>query len=43
MATTRWTTGGTPCPPAYGAEARLPPETHLDSPRVQISDRFIQE
>jgi hypothetical protein len=26
---TRRTTGGTPCPPAYGAEAHLPPETIL--------------
>jgi hypothetical protein len=43
MAATKRTTGGTSCPPAYRAEARLPPKTHLDSPRVQLSDRFIQE
>jgi hypothetical protein len=29
--TTRWTPKGTPCPPVYGAEACLPPETLLDS------------
>jgi hypothetical protein len=32
---TRWT--------VYGAEACLPPETLLDSPRVQTSDRFMQK
>jgi hypothetical protein len=39
----RWTPRGTPCSPVYGAEACLPPETLLDSPRVQISDRFMQK
>jgi hypothetical protein len=39
----RWTSRGTPCSPVYGAEACLPPETLLDSPRVQISDRFMQK
>jgi hypothetical protein len=43
MATTKRTTGGAPCPLAYGAKARLPPKTHLDSPRVQVSDRLILE
>jgi hypothetical protein len=32
----------TPCFPVYGAEACLPPETLLDPPRVQASDRYIQ-
>jgi hypothetical protein len=40
---TRWTPRGTPCSPVYGAEASLPPETLLDSPRVQTSDRFMQK
>ena len=40
---TRWTPRGTPCSPAYGAKACLPPETLLDSPRVQTSDRFMQK
>jgi hypothetical protein len=40
---TRWTPRGTPCSPFYGAEACLPPETLLDSPRVQTSDRFMQK
>jgi hypothetical protein len=39
----RWTPRGTPCSPVYGAEACLPPETLLDSPRVQTSDRFMQK
>jgi hypothetical protein len=39
----RWVPRGTPCPPVYGAEACLPPETLLDSPRVQISDRIHAE
>jgi hypothetical protein len=43
VATTRWTPRGTPCSPVYGAEACLPPETLLDSPRVQTSDRFMQK
>jgi hypothetical protein len=41
--TTRWTPRGTPCSPVYGAEARLPPETLQDSPRVQTSDRSMQK
>jgi hypothetical protein len=40
---TRWTPRGTPCSPVYGSEACLPPETLLDSPRVQTSDRFMQK
>jgi hypothetical protein len=43
MATTKRTTRGTPGPPVYGVEACLPPENVLDSPRVQSSDRFMQE
>jgi hypothetical protein len=42
VATTRWTPGGTPYSPVYGAEAYLPPETLLDCPRVQASDRSMQ-
>jgi hypothetical protein len=41
--TTRWTPRGTSCSPVYGAEACLPPETLLDSSRVQTSDRFMQK
>jgi hypothetical protein len=41
--TTRWTPGGTPYSPVYGAEAYLPPETLLDSPRVQASDKSMQK
>jgi hypothetical protein len=41
VATTRWTPGGTPYSPVYGAEACLPPETLLDSPRVQASDKSM--
>jgi hypothetical protein len=41
--TTRRTPRGTPCSPVYGAEACLPPETLLDSPRVQTSDRVMQK
>jgi hypothetical protein len=40
---TRWTPRGTPCSPVYGAETCLPPETLLESPRVQTSDRFMQK
>ena len=40
---TRWTPRGTPCSPVYGAEACLPPETLLDSPRVQASDKSMQK
>jgi hypothetical protein len=43
VGTTRWTPRGTPCSPVYGAEACLPPETLLDSPRVQASDKFMQK
>jgi hypothetical protein len=43
VATARWATGGTLYSPVYGAEACLPPETLLDSPRVQSSDRSIQK
>jgi hypothetical protein len=39
VGTTRWT----PCSPIYGAEAFLPPETLLDSPRVQASDKPMQK
>jgi hypothetical protein len=39
----RWNPRGTLCSPVYGAEACLPPETLLDSPRVQIFDRFMQK
>jgi hypothetical protein len=41
--TTRRTPRGTPCSLVYGAEACLPSETLLDSPRVQTSDRFMQK
>jgi hypothetical protein len=43
VATTRWTPRGTPYSPIYGAEAYLPPETLLDSPRVQASDKSMQK
>jgi hypothetical protein len=43
VATTRWNPGGTLCSPVYGAEAYLPPETLLDSPRVQASDKSMQK
>ena len=33
---------GDPVPPVYGVEACLPPETLLDSPWVQASDRSMQ-
>jgi hypothetical protein len=32
-----------PCSPVYGAEACLPPETLLDSPRVLASDKSMQK
>jgi hypothetical protein len=41
--TTRWTPRGTPCSSVYGAKAYLPPETLLDSPRVQTSERSMQK
>jgi hypothetical protein len=43
VATIRRTTRGTPYSLVYGAEACLPPETLLDSPRVQSSDGSIQK
>jgi hypothetical protein len=43
VGTTRWTPRGTPCSLVYGAEACLPPETLLDSPRVQASDKPMQK
>ena len=43
VATTRWTPRGIPYSPVYGAEAYLPPETLLDSPRVQASDKSMQK
>jgi len=36
-------TGETPFFLVYGAEACLPPEIHLGSPRVQAFDEFMQE
>jgi hypothetical protein len=41
--TTRWTPRGTPCSSIYGAEACLPPESLLDSPQVQASDKSMQK
>jgi hypothetical protein len=43
VATTRWTLGGTPYSPVYGAKACLPPETLLDSPRVEASNKSMQK
>jgi hypothetical protein len=43
VVTTRRTTRRTPYSPVYGAEACLPPETLLDSPRVQSFDKSVQE
>jgi hypothetical protein len=43
VATTRQTARGTPYSLVYGAEARLPPETLMDSPRVQSFDKSVQE
>ena len=43
VATARRATGGTPYSPVYGAEACLPPETLMDSPRVQSFDKSVQE
>jgi hypothetical protein len=43
VGTARWTPRGTPCSPVYGAEACLPPETLLDSPWVQDSDKSMQK
>jgi hypothetical protein len=41
VGTTRWTPRGTPCSSVNGAEAFLPSETLLDSPRVQASDKSM--
>jgi hypothetical protein len=41
VATARRATGGTPYSPVYEAKACLPPETLMDSPRVQSSDGSI--
>jgi hypothetical protein len=43
VAIARRATGGTPYSLVYRAEACLPPETLLDSPRVQSSDGSIQK
>jgi hypothetical protein len=43
VATARRATGGTLYSSVYGAEACLPPETLLNSPRVQSSDGSIQK
>jgi hypothetical protein len=43
VVTARRATRGTPYSPVYGAEACLPPETLLDSPRVQYSDGSMQK
>jgi hypothetical protein len=43
VATARRAAGGTPYSPVYRAEACLPSETLLDSPRVQSSDGSIQK
>jgi hypothetical protein len=43
VGTTRWTPRGNPCSPVYGAKACLPPETLLDSPQVQTSNRYMKK
>jgi hypothetical protein len=43
VATTRRATGGTPYSLVYRAKVCLPPETHMDSPRVQYSNKSMQE
>jgi hypothetical protein len=43
VVTARRATGGTPYSSVYGAEACLPPETLMDSPRVQSFDKSVQE
>ena len=43
VGTTRWTPRGTPCSPVYGAEACLPPEIIMGSPRVQAFNESMQE
>jgi hypothetical protein len=42
VATTRRTTRGTPYSPVYGAEACLPSETLLGSPRVKSFDKSVR-
>ena len=43
VATSRRATGETSYSLVYGAEACLPPETLMDSPRVQSFDKSVQE
>jgi hypothetical protein len=43
VATARRAAQGTPYSLTYGAEACLPPETLMDSPRVQSFDKSVQE
>jgi hypothetical protein len=43
VGTTRRPPRGTPCSPVNGAEAYLPPETLLDSPWIQASDKSMQK
>jgi hypothetical protein len=43
VVTARRATRGTPYSPVYGAEACLPLETLMDSPRVQSFDKSVQE
>jgi hypothetical protein len=43
VTTARRTTRGTPYSLVYEAEACLPPETLMDSPRVQSFDKSVQE
>jgi hypothetical protein len=43
VTTARRTARGTPCSLVYRAEACLPLETLMDSPRVQSFDKSVQE
>jgi hypothetical protein len=43
VGTTRWPPRGTPCSLVYRAKAYLPPETLLDSPCIQASDKSMQK
>jgi hypothetical protein len=43
VVTTKRAAGGTPNSLVYGVEACLPPETLLDSPRVQYFNESMQE
>ena len=43
VATTRRAASGTLYSLVYGVEACLPPETLMDSPRVQSFDKSVQE